>query len=232
MFYSALNDNGPRRVRDGQLRRRCRRHGAGDPQEADRRRRPSMSSSRSASNFFYTVTLPVTLWFLDRGKRGTEREDKVLFIDARKIFRQIDRAHRDWLPEQIEFLANIARLYRGEERRDRRRVGGADVGSRSLMASMPMCRACAPLRRLSRSRSRAGASTPAGTSVSLRRRMTASTSACGWRTERGAGEAQRRGRRAAGADRGERRGAAGLTPMAECRDLGASPTRWHGDHSD
>jgi type I restriction enzyme M protein len=67
-----------------------------------------------ASNFFYTVTLPVTLWFLDRGKRGTQREDRVLFIDARKIFRQIDRAHRDWQPEQIEFLANIARLYRGE----------------------------------------------------------------------------------------------------------------------
>ena len=67
------------------------------------------------SNFFYTVTLPVTLWFLDRGKRGTEREDQVLFIDARRVFRQIDRAHRDWLPEQIEFLANIARLYRGEK---------------------------------------------------------------------------------------------------------------------
>ena len=66
------------------------------------------------SNFFYTVTLPVTLWFLDRGKRGTPRDDKVLFIDARKIFRQIDRAHRDWTPEQIEFLANITRLYRGE----------------------------------------------------------------------------------------------------------------------
>jgi type I restriction enzyme M protein len=68
-----------------------------------------------SSNFFYTVTLPVTLWFFDRGKRGTDREDKVLFIDARKIFRQIDRAHRDWLPEQVEFLANIARLYRGEK---------------------------------------------------------------------------------------------------------------------
>jgi type I restriction enzyme M protein len=67
-----------------------------------------------ASNFFYTVTLPVTLWFFDRAKRETERSDKVLFIDARKIFRQIDRAHREWLPEQIEFLANIARLYRGE----------------------------------------------------------------------------------------------------------------------
>jgi type I restriction enzyme M protein len=67
------------------------------------------------SNFFYTVTLPVTLWFFDRGKRHTPREDRVLFVDARKIFRQIDRAHREWLPEQIEFLANVARLYREEK---------------------------------------------------------------------------------------------------------------------
>ena len=66
-------------------------------------------------NFFYTVTLPCTLWFLDRGKRKTERKDKVLFIDARHIFTQIDRAHRDFTPEQIEFLSNIVRLYRGEK---------------------------------------------------------------------------------------------------------------------
>ena len=65
-------------------------------------------------NFFYTVTLPVTLWFLDKAKVGTEREDTVLFIDARNIFHQIDRAHRDFTPEQIEFIANIVRLYRGE----------------------------------------------------------------------------------------------------------------------
>src|ERR1035441_2441918 len=65
-------------------------------------------------NFFYTVTLPVTLWFFDKTKRGTGREDTVLFLDARKVFRQIDRAHRDWTSEQIEFLANVARLYRGE----------------------------------------------------------------------------------------------------------------------
>jgi type I restriction enzyme M protein len=65
-------------------------------------------------NFFYTVTLPVTLWFLDRAKRSTERADQVLFIDARQIFRQIDRAHRDFTDEQLEFLANIVRLYRGE----------------------------------------------------------------------------------------------------------------------
>jgi type I restriction enzyme M protein len=66
-------------------------------------------------NFFYTVTLPVTLWFLDRGKRGTPREDTVLFLDARHTYRQIDRAHRDFLPEQVELLANAVRLYRSEE---------------------------------------------------------------------------------------------------------------------
>lgn len=66
-------------------------------------------------NFFYTVTLPVTLWFLDRGKRETARADQVLFVDARQTFRQIDRAHRDFTSEQLELLANIVRLYRGQE---------------------------------------------------------------------------------------------------------------------
>lgn len=66
-------------------------------------------------NFFYTVTLPVTLWFFDKGALGTPREDTVLFIDARHLYRQIDRAHRDFLPEHIEFITNIVRLYRGEE---------------------------------------------------------------------------------------------------------------------
>ena len=71
-----------------------------------------------ASNFFYTVTLPCTLWFLDRGKVSEEkekREDQVLFIDARRIYEQIDRAHREFTPAQIEFLSNIVRLYRGRE---------------------------------------------------------------------------------------------------------------------
>jgi type I restriction enzyme M protein len=65
-------------------------------------------------NMFYTVTLPCTLWFLDRDKKKTPRADKVLFIDARHIYRQIDRAHRDWTVEQIAFLANVVRLYRNE----------------------------------------------------------------------------------------------------------------------
>ncbi|TEU21995.1 MAG: SAM-dependent DNA methyltransferase [Anaerolineales bacterium] len=68
-----------------------------------------------ASNFFYTVTLPCTLWFLDRGKAGTDRADKVLFLDARHIYTQVDRAHREFTQAQIEFLANIVRLYRGRE---------------------------------------------------------------------------------------------------------------------
>ena len=66
-------------------------------------------------NMFYTVTLPVTLWFLDRGKKHTDRADQVLFIDARQIYNQIDRAHREWTPQQTEFLANIVRLWRSEE---------------------------------------------------------------------------------------------------------------------
>jgi type I restriction enzyme M protein len=66
-------------------------------------------------NFFYSVTLPVTLWFLDRGKRETPRADQVLFIDAREVFSQVDRAHREFTEEQLEFLANVVRLYRGEE---------------------------------------------------------------------------------------------------------------------
>ena len=66
-----------------------------------------------SSNFFYTVTLPCTLWFLDNAKRNTDRGDKVLFIDARHIYQQFSRAHRQFTPQQLEFLANIARLYRG-----------------------------------------------------------------------------------------------------------------------
>jgi type I restriction enzyme M protein len=66
-------------------------------------------------NFFYTVTLPCTLWFFDRGKAEAACKEKVLFLDARHIYRQIDRAHRDFTPEQVEFLANIVRLHRGEK---------------------------------------------------------------------------------------------------------------------
>lgn len=75
-------------------------------------------------NFFYTVTLPCTLWFYDKGKIGTEREDEVLFIDAREVYRQVDRAHRDFEDWQIEALANIVRLWR---RSDPELGWGSDV---------------------------------------------------------------------------------------------------------
>ncbi len=61
------------------------------------------------SNMFYTVTLPATLWFFDKDKT----DDKILFIDARNIFTQIDRAHREFSGEQIQNIAVISRLHRG-----------------------------------------------------------------------------------------------------------------------
>jgi type I restriction enzyme M protein len=71
-------------------------------------------------NMFYTVTLPCTLWFFDKGRDAAPRRSKhlrdtILFLDARHIYRQIDRAHRDWTAPQIGFFANLVRLYRGEE---------------------------------------------------------------------------------------------------------------------
>ncbi len=67
-----------------------------------------------SSNFFYTVTLPCALWFLDKNKPA-KNKDKVLFIDARHIFRQVTRAVRDYSSEQLNFIANIVRLYRGQD---------------------------------------------------------------------------------------------------------------------
>lgn len=71
------------------------------------------------TNMFYNVTLPVTLWFLDKGKKKTERKDKILFIDARNIYKQIDKAHREWTDEQIQKIAEIVRSYRGEKGADK-----------------------------------------------------------------------------------------------------------------
>ncbi|MDF3841396.1 class I SAM-dependent DNA methyltransferase [Pseudomonas citronellolis] len=114
LFYASLNRNG----RAGFVMA----NSAGDARGSEQVIRQKLIESGAVDvivsvgpNFFYTVTLPCTLWFFDRAKeRDAERADKVLFIDARHIYRQIDRAHRDFKPEQIEFLANIVRLYRGE----------------------------------------------------------------------------------------------------------------------
>jgi len=85
------------------------------------------------SNFFYTVTLPCTLWFFDNSKRNHTRKDTVLFIDARNVFTQIDRAHREFSPAQIEYIANIARLYHNKPVENME--GGADLLSESFPAA-------------------------------------------------------------------------------------------------
>lgn len=63
------------------------------------------------SNMFSTVTLPATLWFFN--KRRTHK-DEILFIDARNIFTQVDRARRKFSDEQIKNLGIITRLYEGD----------------------------------------------------------------------------------------------------------------------
>ena len=66
------------------------------------------------SNMFSSVTLPATLWFFDKEKANTERKDEILFIDARNIFTQVDRAHRKFSDEQIKNLGLITKLYDGD----------------------------------------------------------------------------------------------------------------------
>ncbi len=61
------------------------------------------------SNMFYTVTLPATLWFFDKAKT----DDRILFIDARNIFKQVDRAHREFTEEQVQNIAMISQLHKG-----------------------------------------------------------------------------------------------------------------------
>ncbi|HPO14263.1 MAG TPA: class I SAM-dependent DNA methyltransferase [Candidatus Hydrogenedentes bacterium] len=125
IFYSALNATG----RAGFVMA----NSASDARGSEMEIRRKIIEDRSVdvmvavgSNFFYTVTLPCTLWFFDRGKKNTPRKDKVMFLDARHIYNQIDRAHREFTPDQIEFLSNIVRLYRGEEPE-------SDEGSKALM---------------------------------------------------------------------------------------------------
>ena len=114
LFYSALNAKG----RAGFVMA----NSASDARSSEQEIRQKLIENHDVDvmvaagpNMFYTVTLPCTLWFLDRGKKKTDRADKVLFLDARHIYRQIDRAHREWTPAQIGFIANVVRLYRGED---------------------------------------------------------------------------------------------------------------------
>lgn len=66
------------------------------------------------SNMFSSVTLPATLWFFDKQKPNTDKKNEILFIDARNVFTQIDRAHRKFSDEQIKNLGVITKLYHGD----------------------------------------------------------------------------------------------------------------------
>jgi type I restriction enzyme M protein len=133
LFYSALNEKG----RAGFVMA----NSASDARSSEQELRQKLIEARAVDvmvavgpNMFYTVPLPCTLWFLDKSKATTspqpspsgrgrnaaagvgkqDRANTVLFIDARHIYRQVDRAHRDWTQAQIGFIANLVRLYRGE----------------------------------------------------------------------------------------------------------------------
>jgi len=114
LFYSALNEKG----RAGFVMANSACDSGGSEMEIRRQLIEDGAVDvlvTVGTNFFYTVTLPCTLWFLDIGKKDTESGDKVLFLDARHIYNQIDRAHRDFTIEQISFLSSLVCLYRGEE---------------------------------------------------------------------------------------------------------------------
>lgn len=114
MFWSALNEKG----RAGFVMANQATDSGGSELELRKKLVDALAVDvviAIANKFFYTVTGPCTLWFLDKRRRKTSRADKVLFVDARHVYKDIDRAHREFSPDQIEFLANIVRLYRGED---------------------------------------------------------------------------------------------------------------------
>lgn len=114
MFASALNDNG----RAGFVMA----NSASDAGNAEKRIRKALIESgivdciiSVGSNMFSNATLSCTLWFFDKRKKGTDREKKILFINAQDIFTVVDRAHNKWTEEQVQEIASIVRRYRIEE---------------------------------------------------------------------------------------------------------------------
>lgn len=111
-FYAYLNEKG----RAGFVMASS----ATDSQGADKNIRKNLIDSGAVdallsvgNNFFYTKSLPCTLWFFDKGKPAALR-DKVLFIDARNYYTAVDRTLNEWTRWQISNLTAIVWLYRGE----------------------------------------------------------------------------------------------------------------------
>lgn len=73
------------------------------------------------NNFFYTKSLPCSLWFFDKGK-SEENKDKVLFIDARNYYTVVDRTLNEWSEWQLKNLNAIVWLYRGETEKYRQLI--------------------------------------------------------------------------------------------------------------
>lgn len=113
LFYAALNPSG----RAGFVMA----NSASDAGGSERELRKKLVETGAVDcivavgpNMFFTVTLPVTLWFLDKSKMKGGRRNNVLFVDARHLYRQVTRAHRTFDADHIEFIGNIVRLWRGE----------------------------------------------------------------------------------------------------------------------
>ena len=77
------------------------------------------------NNFFYTLSLPCSLWFFDRNKNADIR-DKVLFIDARNYYTVVDRTLNEWTEWQLRNLQAIVHLYRGETEKYRSLIADYD----------------------------------------------------------------------------------------------------------
>lgn len=111
-FASALNDKG--RAGFVMANNSCDTTGG----EAEIRRRIIESGIVKQmvvlpSNMFTSVTLPATLWFFDKDK-PEKQKNSILFINAKNIYTQIDRAHRKFSDEQIKNLITVTRLYDGD----------------------------------------------------------------------------------------------------------------------
>ena len=111
-FYSYLNDTG----RAGFVMASS----ATDSQGKDKAIRESLVKTGTVdvmisvgNNFFYTKSLPCSLWFLDKAKTETTR-GKVLFLDARNYYTVVDRTLNEWSPWQLRNLNAIVWLYRGD----------------------------------------------------------------------------------------------------------------------
>ena len=78
------------------------------------------------NNFFYTLSLPCSLWFFDKGKKDNLR-DKILFIDARNYFTVVDRTLNEWSDWQLRNLQAIVLLYRGEKEKYQRLINDYKV---------------------------------------------------------------------------------------------------------